>query len=137
MKCPDCEEENNVVKHGIRHNFNRKKQRYFCKKCEVYFVENRDNSGLFKSDYPKDEIEKVLHLWIEGKSLFKIWHDTSCSPQYSAIHNWMKKYPNVVSKIEKELKSKGKSTRKEIFEGKRSRREQALKEKTAKNSHFK
>lgn len=124
MLCPKCTEENNVVKHGMRRNHDGKKQRYYCKNCKKYFVIDRDNSGLFKSYYSKDIIKKVLCLWLEGKPLFKIWHNTGCWAQYSAIHNWIKKYPNIVLELEMELKSQGKRIRKEILEEKRIRRAQ-------------
>ncbi len=105
MICPYCKEENNVIKRGIRKNKFVKKQQYWCNKCKKYFVEHDGFEGM---TYPREIIAKTLHLYVEGLSLSKIRDYINQHEGYylydGTILYWVKKYANLLSKFESNLK---------------------------------
>jgi len=107
MLCPNCKTDKNVIKRGTRKNKYVKKQIYWCKSCEKYFVEH---DGFEHMSYPKEIIVKVLHLFVEGLSLSKIRNYIYQHEGYylydGTILYWVKKYAKLLKKFERKLKPK-------------------------------
>lgn len=104
MSCPYCESEH-VIKAGKRKNKYVTKQGYRCKSCKRWFIERDGFEGM---TFPKEIIVEALHLYVEGLSLGKIKEHMCQHHGYviyeSRILDWVRKYANVVKKLERTTK---------------------------------
>jgi len=90
--CPKCKSKN-VWKRGFRNNKHSKKQKYHCKKCNHWFIENDGFEGM---KYNKKDIVRAIHLHNEGLSLFQVkdhlWQHDGVKVSREAIREWCNKY---------------------------------------------
>ena len=90
--CPKCKSKN-IWKRGFRKNKHSKKQKYHCKKCDHWFIEN---DGFERMRNNKKIIVKAIHLHNEGLSLFQVkdylWQHEGVKVTRQAIGNWCNKY---------------------------------------------
>lgn len=98
MICEYCDSKE-VVKKGFRHNASGKKQKYFCRNCERWFVEN-DGFKRMRTD-PK-VIARAIHQYADGFSLGKVknhlhQHDDTDISRW-AIRKWVVKYEHLLKK---------------------------------------
>ena len=90
--CPKCKSKN-VWKRGFRNNKHSKKQKYHCKKCNHWFIENDGFEGM---KYNKKDIVRAIHLHNEGLSLFQVqdylWQHDGVKVTRQAVGYWCNKY---------------------------------------------
>ena len=90
--CPKCKSKN-IWKRGFRKNENSKKQKYHCKKCNHWFIEN---DGFERMRNNKKIIVKAIHLHSEGLSLFQVkdylWQHEGVKVTRQAVGYWCNKY---------------------------------------------
>ncbi|MBS3064788.1 MAG: hypothetical protein J4472_03165 [DPANN group archaeon] len=90
--CPKCKSKN-IWKRGFRKNKHSKKQKYHCKKCSHWFIEN---DGFERMRNNKKIIVKAIHLHNEGLSLFQIqdflWQHEGVKITRQAVGYWCNKY---------------------------------------------
>lgn len=92
IKCNFCK-SNNVLKQGHRKNKSGKKQKYQCKNCKKWFVED---DGFKKMRHKPEIIARAVHMHIDGFSLFKtqyhLWQHDGIKVTRKTISDWTKKY---------------------------------------------
>lgn len=102
-RCPYCF-SGEIVKRGIRHNTNGKKQRFVCKQCSRRFV--LDAFKKMKAD--GKIITLVLDLYFKGISLRKIQDHLkqfyALEVHYSNIYRWIRKFTKVMNAYVKQFK---------------------------------
>jgi len=90
--CPECKSKN-IWKRGFRFNKGNKKQKYHCKDCESWFVED---DGFKRMRFKKEIIVKAIHQHIDGFSLFKVqyhlWQHEGVKVSRKTILLWERKY---------------------------------------------
>ena len=90
--CPECKSKN-IWKRGFRKNKLGKKQKYHCKDCDSWFVEN---DGFKRMRFKKEIIVKAIHQHIDGFSLFKVqyhlWQHEGVKVSRKTILLWERKY---------------------------------------------
>ena len=93
IKCPFCKTKK-LLKQGFRKNHTGKKQKYQCKKCKKWFVED---DGFKRMRYNKKDIARAIQLHNEGLSLFQVkdhlWQHDGVKVSREAIREWCNKYP--------------------------------------------
>lgn len=95
--CPVCNSGEHVVRSGYRYNRTGPVQRYYCKRCERWFV---DPNGFEGMKHTATVIAMALDLYCRGLSLRQIadhihsLHGFKVS--YGAIYYWLKKYVDLV-----------------------------------------
>ena len=91
--CPKCKSKD-IWKRGFRKNKHSKKQKYHCKKCDTWFIEN---DGFERMRNNKKIIVKAIHLHNEGLSLFQVkdylWQHEGVKVTRQAVGYWCNKYP--------------------------------------------
>lgn len=92
IKCPNCK-NSNLLKQGFRITDLGKKQKYQCRDCKKWFVEN---DGFKRMRFKKEIIVKAVHQHIDGFSLFKVqyhlWQHEGVKVTRETINRWTKKY---------------------------------------------
>ncbi len=74
MRCPDCGEDNNTIKHGIRNTDKGTVQKYFCKNCDTHF----SSSKRKYTQYPEHVILFALEMYNLGyKGITSFSHSES------------------------------------------------------------
>lgn len=93
IHCKYCGDTENVVKFGTLNGI----QRYYCKKCERKFV---DNKALYGMRTPIDVIGSALNMFYEGLSLNAIRRQLnqtySYTPSDSTVYEWIIRFTNAV-----------------------------------------
>jgi len=92
MRCPDCGENNNTIKHGIRETDKGTVQKYFCKNCDTHF----SSSKRQYTQYPEHVILFTLEMYNLGHPVKKVKSLTGKKYKYSpptrTIYSWIKRY---------------------------------------------
>lgn len=92
--CPKCKSKN-IWKRGFRYNKVGKKQKYHCKDCDFWFI---DDDGFKRMRFKKEIIVKAIHQHIDGFSLFKVqyhlWQHEGIKVSRKTILLWERKYSN-------------------------------------------
>jgi transposase-like protein len=90
--CPKCKSKN-IWKRGFRYNKSGNKQKYHCKDCDNWFIED---DGFKRMRFKKEIIVKAIHQHIDGFSLFKIkyhlWQHEGVKVSRKTILLWERKY---------------------------------------------
>lgn len=90
--CPKCKSKN-IWKKGFRKNKHSRKQKYYCKKCDCWFIEK---DGFERMRNNKKIIVKAIHLHNEGLSLFQVqdylWQHEGVKITRQAVGYWCNKY---------------------------------------------
>ena len=98
IKCPFCKTKE-ILKQGFRKNHAEKKQKYQCRKCKKWFVED---DGFKRMRYKKEDIVRAVHMHIDGFSLFKtkdhLWQHDGIKVTRETIRRWTKKYSKISKK---------------------------------------
>ena len=105
IKCRFCGSKN-FVKKGFRKTQNRGKiQKYFCRDCSKFFVED---NGFLKMKNNPQKITCGIDLFYRGVSTRKVQeHFKAFYPHNSShmsIYRWIIKYSNVISKFTDKIK---------------------------------
>ncbi len=92
MICPDCKNDENVIKNGLRSTKKGKIQRYYCKDCKITF----SDSSAPKTEYPENVILFTLQQYNRGYPVKLAKKRTGkkyqYSPPLSTIYTWIKRY---------------------------------------------
>lgn len=96
--CPSCQ-SSTIVKQGFRYNKIGKKQKYQCRDCKSYFVEDDGFKGMH---FKPEIITRAVHMHIDGLSLSKVQnhlyqHDGVSVSRWS-ICKWDKKLSDIIKK---------------------------------------
>ena len=96
--CPECKSKN-IWKRGFRQNKVCKKQKYHCKDCDSWFVED---DGFKRMRHNPQVIVRAIHQFSDGFSLGKVknhlsQHDDTDISRW-AIRNWVVKYEHLLKK---------------------------------------
>jgi len=88
-----------IVKQGFRYNHTGKKQKYQCRECGSYFVEDDGFKGM---RFRPKIITRAIHMHVDGLSLSKVrnhlyQHDNVSVSRWS-ISKWGKKYSDAIKK---------------------------------------
>lgn len=107
VKCRFCG-SNNTIRKGFRKTLNRGKiQKYFCKDCHKFFVED---NGFLKMKNNPQKVTCAIDLFYRGVSTRKVQeHFQAFFPHNSShmsIYRWIVKYSNMISKFTDSLKVK-------------------------------
>ena len=90
--CPKCKSKN-IWKRGFRYNKLSNKQKYHCKDCDNWFIED---DGFKRMRNKKENIVKAIHLHNDGLSLFQIqnylWQHEGVKITRQAVGYWCNKY---------------------------------------------
>lgn len=90
--CPKCKSKN-IWKRGFRYNKLLKKQKYHCKDCNFWFIEN---DGFKRMRNKKEIIARAIHMHNDGFSLFKVqyhlWQHDGVKVTRQAVGYWCRKY---------------------------------------------
>ena len=90
--CQKCKSEN-IWKRGFRYNKVCKKQKYHCKDCDNWFI---DDDGFKRMRNKKEIIARAIHLHNEGLSLFQIkdhlWQHEGVKVTRQGVGYWCRKY---------------------------------------------
>lgn len=103
MNCDYCG-SSDIVKKGFRHNSSVKKQKWFCHKCEKWFV---SDDGFKRMRVKPEIIVRALHEYVDSASLEKVrehlkQHDNIIVSRW-AIRQWMVKYSVLLKKTKRDL----------------------------------
>ncbi len=94
MNCPSCKSKK-IIKRGFRYNQVGKKQKYFCPKCDKWFVED---DGFKRMRHKSKIITRAIHMHNDGLSLFQVKNHLhqydNIKVSGEAIRLWTKKYSN-------------------------------------------
>ena len=100
--CPKCKSKN-IWKRGFRKNKIYKKQKYHCKDCDNWFIED---DGFKRMRFKKEIIVKAIHQHIDGFSLFKVqyhlWQHEGIKVSRKTILLWERKYSNFLKSDKRE-----------------------------------
>jgi len=109
IRCPSCK-SSRLLKQGYRKNKIGKKQKYQCRVCKSWFVED---DGFKRMRHKPKIISRAIHMHNDGLSLFQVrnhlWQYDGVKVSREAIRRWVKKY-NVFLKEGKSIKAKTKRT---------------------------
>lgn len=90
--CLKCKSKN-IWKRGFRYNKTGKKQKYHCKDCDFWFIED---DGFKRMRNKKEIIVRAIHLHNEGLSLFQIqdhlWQHDGVKVTRQGVGYWCRKY---------------------------------------------
>ena len=90
--CLKCKSKN-IWKRGFRYNKIGKKQKYHCKDCGFWFIED---DGFKRMRNKKEIIVRAIHLHNEGLSLFQIqdhlWQHDGVKVTRQGVGYWCRKY---------------------------------------------
>jgi len=90
--CLQCKSKN-IWKRGFRYNKRGKKQKYHCKDCNFWFIED---DGFKRMRNKKEIIVRAIHLHNEGLSLFQIqdhlWQHDGVKVTRQGVGYWCRKY---------------------------------------------
>ena len=90
--CPKCKSRS-IWKRGFRKNKNSEKQKYHCKKCNNWFIED---DGFKRMRNDKKIIARAIHLHNDGLSLFQVqyhlYQHDGIKVTRQAIGYWCRKY---------------------------------------------
>ena len=105
MRCLNCKSEK-IIKRGFRYNSVGKKQKYFCQKCDKWFVEN---DGFKRMRHDPKIIVRAIHMHNDGLSLFQVknhlYQYDNVKVSGEAIRLWTKKY-SIFLKSDNKTKTK-------------------------------
>ncbi len=97
MKCPNCGEKENTIKHGIRKTAKGSVQKYYCKNCENYFSSSKRDY----TQYPEHVILYTLEQYNLGHPVKEAKTLTgkkySHSPPTRTIYSWIERYEETLS----------------------------------------
>jgi transposase-like protein len=107
IKCRFCQSKNTIRK-GFRKTESRGRiQKYFCKDCHRFFIED---DGFFKMKNSPQKVSLCLDLFYKGVSTRQVQeHLQQFYPHNSShmtIYRWIVKYSNKISKFTDNLKLK-------------------------------
>jgi len=106
LKCLNCKSKN-LMKRGFRYNKVRKKQKYLCRDCKKWFVED---DGFKRMRHKPKDIVRVISLRNDGLSLLRtqdhIWQHDGVKVTRRTISQWTKKYSSFLKSDKKESKTK-------------------------------
>jgi transposase-like protein len=92
--CPKCKSKN-IWKRGFRRNRAGKKQKYHCKDCDTWFI---DDDGFKRMRYKPEIISRAIHMHVDGFSLSKVqyhlWQHDGIKVSRKTILLWERKYSN-------------------------------------------
>jgi transposase-like protein len=102
MNCDYCG-SSDVAKKGFRYNASGKKQKWFCHKCEKWFVVD---DGFKRSRIKPEIIVRALHEYADSASLGKVrehlkQHDGIEVSRW-AIRQWVVKYSRLLKKTKRD-----------------------------------
>jgi len=96
--CPHCQ-GSRTVKQGFRHNHTGKKQKYQCRECGKYFVEDDGFKGMH---FKPEIIARAVQLHMDGLSLSKVrnhlYQHYGVRVSRWSICKWEKKYSETIKK---------------------------------------
>ncbi len=92
MKCPNCNNDESVVKNGIRNTQKGTIQRYYCKECNSSFSDSKASH----TEYPERVILYALEQYNRGYPIKTVKKRTGKKYQYSppvqTIYSWIARY---------------------------------------------
>jgi len=95
--CPKCSSNEYIVKRGKRYNRSGPEQRYYCKRCEIRFVDRTAFGGM---RHKAGAIALALDLYYRGLSLRQIAEHLKAihgiTVTHGTIYNWIKKYIQLI-----------------------------------------
>lgn len=104
LRCPKCGSSTYLIKRGFKYNQSGTIQRYYCKKCRIRFV-NRNAFQRMRNRAAA--IVSGLDLYFRGLSLRQVAEHLEfthgINVTHSTVHNWIKKYVNLVNDYVKTL----------------------------------
>ncbi|MFW6040692.1 MAG: hypothetical protein ACOC85_02535, partial [Thermoplasmatota archaeon] len=104
MICPNCKDDKDVIKSGIRQTNKGTIQQYYCKNCQKYF----SDSKIPNTKYPENVILYTLELYNRGFPVKQAKKKTGKKYQYSppirTIYSWINRYKDQLTflKLRKE-----------------------------------
>jgi putative transposase len=106
LACKKCHSTKHLVKYGIRHNQSGPVQKLYCKRCKKW---STNRVGFEKMKNQVVAVVSALDLYFRGISLRQISEHLrslySIDVSYGTIHNWVKKYVELVHKFTKDLRA--------------------------------
>ena len=109
--CPKCGSETSVIKRGIRYNRSGPVQRYYCNNCRIRFV---CRTAFERMRSKAAAIVSALDLYFRGLSLRQVAEHLEFTygikVTHGTIHNWIKKYVQLVNEYVKTLRVNSSST---------------------------
>ena len=97
LRCPDCNSDENVVKHGLRDSGKGTVQRYFCKVCRTSFSDSKNPY----TKYPENVIMYTLEQYNRGYPVRTAKKRTGkkyqFSPPVQTIYSWINRYQETLT----------------------------------------
>lgn len=104
--CKICGSDKSLVKYGPRHNQSGTVQKFYCKQCNKFSTDRR---GYERMKNQTMTIVCALDLFFRGISLREVQQHLQSTfgidVSYVTIHNWIRKYVELVNNYTKNLKA--------------------------------